>query len=176
MKLIKQLAYISFSLVLSVGIANAETSMPTVLSDYNGKPQCESLLTQSAEQIIGRNEHKLYIDKQAPITTTPTVLGFIAYHDRYAHVSFKASVNDKACAVSVSESFVVNEPCYAVREEVFKRWEFLGNMDTNTMVLEKSKSPFPQLAYLSNAIKNEVMCLVTIRSEIDDKTDFAEEK
>lgn len=164
-----------FSIALSSALAtgvNAQTSMSTVLTEYSGKTQCTELLNQAATQIIGRNEHKLYIDKQAPITATPTVLGFIAYHDRYAHVSFKATRNNEVCNVSVSESFVINEPCYAGREEIFKRWEFLGNMDTNTMVLEKPKSPSPQLAYLSNAINNEVMCLITIRSEISENSDL----
>lgn len=148
-----------------ISLAKA-SSMADTLAAYGHPVSCKSLLVGSADLLIGRNAHRLYLDPRAPVSETPVINGIIAYRDRHAAISFHAYHAGNDCRVAVEESFVLDDPCVTGREEILRKWTYLGKLDDQTIVLGDTKNGYPQVAYLSNAIKNKVICLVHLHRDL----------
>lgn len=144
------------------------SGMPDVLKDYGSPVSCHDALINSASALIGKNESRLYIDPQTAKTETPVINGVIFFHDRNAAVSLHPIITaDKQCKVAVHETFVTSDPCLTIRDEIFRKWELTGKLSDNTSLYRKSKSSYYQMAYLTNAMKNNPSCMATIYRELD---------
>lgn len=168
------------SFLLSVPLY-AETSMSVLLK----KPElaylqpCREKLVHVAETVIGKRKHRLLASekteaeqkgkggqqrKQAAAGGGKVFYasGVLSYRDRDVHMGFTAVPSGKEnCQVIAVKSFTVKEPCIAVREEVFKKWNYLGQLNPLTMVLQNKKQPAEQ-AMLSNQFMGKA-CLATTR-------------
>lgn len=153
--------------LLSCFIFRADaSSMADTLAAYPHPVACKSLLVGSADFLIGGNAHRLYIDPRAPTSETPVINGVIAYRDRHAAISFHAYHAGNDCRVAVEESFVLDDPCVTGREEILRKWAYIGKLDEQTIVLSDTNVAYTQSAYLSNAIKNKVICLVHVHRDL----------
>lgn len=160
---------------------HAETSMSRLVQKSE-LTHCRQALVQAAEQVIGKRPHRLLEAKTAPkqqVVGTPKddskkkdsaaatgklfhASGVVSYRDRDVHVSFTATeVGAAACQVVTTKSFTVKEPCIAVREEVFKKWDYQGQLNPLTMVMQNRRNPAEQ-AFLSNQFSGRA-CLATTR-------------
>lgn len=167
--------YSLFSLVLCFFCAEplyADTSMSILLEKQNLDylASCKGKLLQMADTVVGKREHRLFAaepktakepsDAVAKGVGVFYVSGVVSYRDRDVHVGFTAMPQGKkTCQVLVTKSFTVKEPCIAVREEIFKKWDYLGQLNPQTMVLRNKKMPAEQ-ALLSNQFMGKA-CLAT---------------
>lgn len=158
----------------------AETSMSRLVKQSE-LTHCRQPLIQAAEQVIGKRAHRLLgaggsqeqaaTDRKngeskkkdsAAADKLFHASGVVSYRDRDVHVSFTATqVGAEACQVVTTKSFTVKEPCIAVREEVFKKWDYLGQLNPLTMVMQNRKNP-AEKAFLSNQFSGRA-CLATTR-------------
>lgn len=142
---------------------HAETSM-SVITEEHEIEQCKQPLLAISDELIGNNEHRLYVDqpKHHANKYPFTVIGVISYNDRDAQVLFNASpmVNGE-CEVSYQEVFALPETCLAVREQVFKKWEYVGRLSDDSFFL-RHKERLTKNATLTS-IKSGSECLVTRR-------------
>ncbi|MFT2098342.1 hypothetical protein ACMUMQ_08315 [Marinomonas sp. 2405UD66-6] len=143
--------------------AHAETSM-SVIAEEHEIEQCKQPLIAIADELIGKNEHRLYVDqpKHHANKYPFTVIGVISYNDQDAQVQFNAApmVNGE-CEVSYQEVFALPETCLAVREQVFKKWEYVGRLSKDSFFL-RHKERLTRNATLTS-IKSGSECLVTRR-------------
>ncbi|MBO1254198.1 hypothetical protein J3L16_00710 [Alteromonas sp. 5E99-2] len=153
-------AAIAFSLSFAV---NAETSMEKIVEEHNIQ-LCKLPLLAIANEVIGENSHRLHVDqpKNHADKYPFTVVGIISYNDQDAQIQFNASpmVNGE-CEVSYQEAFALPETCIDVREQVFKKWEYVGKLSKDSFFL-RHKERFTKNATLTN-IKSGSECLVTRR-------------
>lgn len=167
------------ALVMASTSLHAETSMSQLMKQSE-LTHCRKPLIQAAEQVIGKREHRLLeakpVQEKAVADSKENdskkkgsaadklfhASGVVSYRDRDVHVSFTATeVGAAACQVVTTKSFTVKEPCIAVREEVFKKWDYLGQLNPLTMVMQNRKNPAEQ-AFLSNQFSGRA-CLATTR-------------
>ena len=148
-------------LTFSAGLL-AETSMTKVLSGFEGE-NCYQVLVNAANDTIKQNKHRLMATYQEANTVPHFVSGVIEYKDRQSQVMFAASEFNTACKVVVKEAFTVKLPCITVRQEVFKRWQFKGKLNSNTLVVQHVRKPKLQ-GILSDASDGSY-CLVTRQNE-----------
>ncbi|PCJ32002.1 MAG: hypothetical protein COA90_04555 [Gammaproteobacteria bacterium] len=160
----QKIALISFcAALMSAPLVHAENSMKAIV-DENNIEQCELQLITLAEKIIGKNEHRLYVDqpKRNADKYPITIVGVIDYHDQESHIQFNAMPIDKiGCEVSYIEAFTLPETCTTVREQVFKKWKFIGRLSENSFFLRHKKN-LTQNATLSS-VNHGTQCLVTKR-------------
>lgn len=142
---------------------HAETSMSTIVEEHDIQ-QCKMPLIAIADELIGKNTHRLHVDqpKQHADKYPFTVIGVISYKDQDAQVQFNAApmVNDE-CEVSYQEVFALPESCLEVREQIFKKWEYVGRLSKDSFFL-RHKERFTKNATLTS-IKSGSECLVTRR-------------
>ncbi|GAB3488844.1 hypothetical protein [Marinomonas epiphytica] len=143
--------------------AFAETKMIEIVDEHNIQ-QCRQPLLAIADEIIDKKEHRLYVDQpKSHADKYPfTVIGVITYNDQDSQVVFNASpmVNGE-CEVSYQEVFALPETCLAVREQVFKKWEYVGRLSDDSFFL-RHKERLTRNATLTS-IKSGSECLVTRR-------------
>lgn len=135
--------------VLSIQISLAESSMPKVLEQEPGSV-CKSVLIDAAAQVIEFREHRLVLTSSTQQGATQ-VVGYQSYNDRDMQLSFFASENsDGKCLLSIEKIFVINEPCIVTREEVFRKWQYLGKLaqDNSNFVLQSHRNA-DENAYLT---------------------------
>ena len=141
----------------------AETSM-SVIVEENDIVQCKLPLLAIAEEVIGQNGHRLHVDqpKQHADKYPFTVVGVISYKDQDAQIQFNAApmINGE-CEVSYQEVFALPETCVAAREQVFKKWEYVGRLSKDSFFL-RHKERLTKNATLTS-IKSGSECLVTRR-------------
>lgn len=141
----------------------AETSMSVIVEEH-GIQQCKIPLLAIADELIGNKVHRLHVDqpKQHADKYPFTVVGVISYNDEDAQVQFNASpmVNGE-CEVSYQEVFALPENCLEVREQVFKKWEYVGRLSKDSFFL-RHKERLTKNATLTS-IKSGSECLVTRR-------------
>lgn len=147
---------------LSLG-AYADTSMSEIVDEYDIQ-QCKLPLLSLAEEVIGKNSHRLHVDQAKKHTDKYpfTVVGVVSYNDQDAQVQFHAApmVNGE-CEVSYQEAFALPETCIAVREQVFKKWKYVGRLSDDSFFL-RHKERLTKNATLTS-IKSGSECLVTRR-------------
>ena len=144
----------------------AQTSMSKVLAGFESKACYETLIT-SANDTIKQNKHRLLATYQDKDMLPHFISGVIEYKDRLSQVMFAASKQNQACKVVAKEAFTVKLPCITVRQEVFKRWQFQGKLNVNTMVLQHMRKPTLK-GMLSEAVDGSY-CLVTRQNEFKGK-------
>jgi len=71
------------------------------------------------------------------------------------------SLDNGGCEVSYIESFALAETCIDVREQVFKKWKFVGKLSKDSFFL-RHKKDLTKNATLSS-INKGAGCLVTRR-------------
>ncbi len=144
-------------------MANAETSMAKVVEEH-GIQQCKMPLLAIAQEVIGENTHRLHADqpKNNADKYPFTVIGVISYNDQDAQIQFNAApmINGE-CEVSYQEVFALPETCIAVREQVFKKWEYVGKLSKDSFFL-RHKERFTKNATLTS-IKSGSECVITRR-------------
>ena len=143
--------------------AQAETSMSIIVEEHDIQ-QCKLPLLSIADELIGKNSHRLHVDqpKHHADKYPFTVVGVISYNDQDAQVVFNASpVVNGECEVSYQEVFALPETCLAVREQVFKKWEYVGKLSDDSFFL-RHKERLTKNATLTS-IKSGSECLVTRR-------------
>ncbi|TYL46534.1 hypothetical protein [Marinomonas sp. IMCC 4694] len=142
---------------------HADTSM-SVIVEENDIQQCKIPLLAIADELIGTNVHRLHVDqpKQHADKYPFTVVGVISYKDDDAQVQFNAfpMVNGE-CEVSYQEVFESPENCLEVREQIFKKWEYVGRLSKNSFFL-RHKERLTKNATLTS-VKSGTECLVTRR-------------
>lgn len=143
--------------------AQAETKMSIVVEEH-GIQQCKLPLLAIADEVIGKKEHRLHVDqpKQNADKYPFTVIGVISYNDSDAQVQFIAApmINGE-CEVSYQEAFALTESCLEVREQVFKKWKYIGRLSDDSFFLQH-KERLTKNATLTS-IKSGTECLVTRR-------------
>jgi len=141
----------------------AETSMSVIVEEHDIQ-QCKIPLLAIAEELIGQKSHRLHVDqpKQHADKYPFTVVGVISYNDQDSQVRFSATpmINNE-CEVAYQEVFVLAESCLEVREQVFKKWEYVGKLSNDSFFL-RHKERFTKNATLTS-IKSGSECLVTRR-------------
>lgn len=145
-------------------IVIAATSMEKIIKEQQ-ITQCKPQLLALAEEVIGEKPHRLHVDqpKGNQDLHPLTVVGVISYNDQDAHIQFNASpLKNGGCEVSYEEAFVLFESCIEVREQVFKKWKFIGRLSEDTFFL-KHKKRLTKNATLT-AVKQGTQCLVTRRN------------
>ncbi len=100
--------------------------------------------------------------------SSPLILsGVLLYKDRPSHVRFDASlINDKKtgnmqCLVGYQLNYQFKDPCMTVREEVFKKWNQIAQLNDNTRYYVHKRHP-DRKAYLTNLDRN-VQCLASVK-------------
>ena len=157
---------LTLAAAMSAANVQAQTSMAAVLDEANIS-QCRSELIGAADAIIGKNIHRLFLPPLQTEQEMPAITGIIAFHDRHAQVRFQAQMADGVCRINVRETYTFSDACPTIRTEVFKRWDLIGQLDEYTWVLKKVKRVrYPQTAYLSDAIRSQTSCLVSVDSDI----------
>ncbi|MBQ4862531.1 hypothetical protein J8L98_12620 [Pseudoalteromonas sp. MMG013] len=118
----------------------AKTSMEKVLA-AKANPVCAAQLIELATNTIGLNKHRLLeLNSQSKQLLSSFVSGVIEYKDRQSHVVYAATKDTQGqCAVTFQETFTVKSPCILVREEVFKKWQYQGKLNSNTMVFKNQR-------------------------------------
>lgn len=141
----------------------AETSMSVIVKEH-GIEQCKKPLLTIAEELIGKKSHRLHVDqpKQHADKYPFTVVGVISYNDQDSQVQFNATpMLDNKCEVSYQEVFTILESCLVAREQVFKKWEYVGKLSEDSFFL-RHKKRFTKNATLTS-IKSGSECLITRR-------------
>ncbi|MBQ4851385.1 hypothetical protein [Pseudoalteromonas sp. MMG012] len=118
----------------------AKTSMDKVLA-AKANPVCAAQLIELATNTIGLNKHRLLeLNSQSKQLHSSFVSGVIEYKDRQSHVVYAATKDIQGqCSVTFQETFTVKSPCILVREEVFKKWQYQGKLNSNTMVFKNQR-------------------------------------
>ena len=133
--------------------------MNKVVMDFTDDA-CRAVLVHAAEAIIKENAHRLLATPSPPDERSLSrVSGVVTYKDRQSHVVFAASRTTTGCQVHVTESFTFKSPCITVREEVFKRWQQKGKLNSHTWVLSHQRRQ-EEKAYLTDA-RDASSCLVS---------------
>lgn len=149
--------------VCSSFFAQAETSMSIIVKEHKIE-QCKLQLLTIADEVIGKKEHRLHVDqpKQNANNYPFTVVGIISYNDQDTQIQFQASpLPNNECEASYQESFSLPENCLAVREQVFKKWEYVGKLSDDSFFLRHKKRFTKNATLTSINAGNE--CLVTRR-------------
>ncbi|MGB0663077.1 MAG: hypothetical protein ACPGMR_04750 [Pontibacterium sp.] len=144
-------------------ISWAQNSMEIIVDKYELQ-QCRPQLLSISQELIKEKPHRLHLDQpkgnqdKYPLT----ILGVISYNDADAQVVFNASpLADGGCEVSYVESFMITESCIEAREQVFKKWKYIGKLSDDSFFL-RHKERLTRNATLT-AVKNGTECLVTRR-------------
>ncbi|MCV2403286.1 hypothetical protein OFY17_10380 [Marinomonas sp. C2222] len=141
----------------------AETSMSVIVEEHKIE-LCKAPLIAIADELIGENAHRLHVDqpKHNADKYPFTVIGVVSYKDRDAQVQFNAApmINNE-CEVSYQETFALPETCLAVREQVFKKWEYVGRLSDDSFFL-RHKERFTKNATLTST-QQGAGCLVSRR-------------
>jgi hypothetical protein len=154
------------TLLLSAALSHsviADTSMTEVL-DEHGIVGCKPQLEALADSVIGENEHRLHLyqPKRHADKYPFSVTGIISYRDQEAQIEFNASpMIEGGCEVSYVESFALPETCVKIREEVFKKWKFVGRLSDKSFFLHHKKE-LARNATLTS-INSGSACLITRR-------------
>lgn len=144
------------------------SSMDKVLADYGHPVACQSLLIQAADNLIGRNQHRLYIAPEFPISSTPLIDGTIAYKDRSVAIALQAYQDaNKECRVTIEQTYLDNSLCTESREDWFSKWDFVGKLSTATRVFKRIEPNEVQYAYLADAMQNVPYCLIHIHQDLN---------
>jgi hypothetical protein len=158
--------FLVFTIILAMLLslhAHAETSMSVIVEEHEIE-QCKMPLIAIADELIGKNVHRLHVDQpKLHADKYPfTVIGVISYKDDDAQVQFNAfpMVNGE-CEVSYQEVFEAPENCLEVREQIFKKWEYVGRLSKDSFFL-RHKERFTKNATLTS-IRSGSECLVTRR-------------
>lgn len=134
------------------------------LADDYGIKTCRAQLVTIAEDVIGNLPHRLHIDKpKGNLDNYPfAVVGVVTYNDREAQLQFTASpMAGGGCEVTSLESFFLPEACVEVREQVFKKWKFVGRLSEDSFFL-RHKDELTRNATLS-AQDSGASCMVSRR-------------
>ncbi|MDP5255524.1 MULTISPECIES: hypothetical protein [unclassified Vibrio] len=162
----KQSAILGLTLIAQLAttpMVFAQTKMAEVLDELEVQ-QCQSQLMTIADEVIGQKSHRLHVDQpKGNADKYPlTVVGIISYHDRDAHIQFNATpLANNQCEVSYIEAFALPESCLEVREQVFKKWKYVGKLSDDSFFL-RHKERLTKNATLSS-INHGTGCLVTRR-------------
>ncbi len=116
---------------------------------------------------------KIDITNQLPQSSPVILSGVLLYKDRPTHVRFNATlidnkdtetndkqVNKAQCLVSYQLSYHFKDPCMTVREEGFKKWNQIAQLNDNTRYYVHKRHP-NRTAYLTNLDRN-LQCLVSV--------------
>lgn len=114
----------------------------------------EESSTNMAENLKGSNKNNLIIS------------GLLEYNDRPSHVRFDAFLVDepigqKSCVVSYQLDYHFDDPCIAIREEAFKKWNKLGDLGNKTQYYVHKRHPNKKV-FLTNLSRN-TQCLASVR-------------
>ncbi len=148
------------------------TQLNKILAEKQN-PCKESLITVGNE-LIGDKEHFLQLETLTNLTDEtqkkPTekqniplkLSGLLLYKDRPAQVHLEATqLNNQRCLVSYQLNYQFQDPCMTIREEAFKKYNQLGQLNESTRYYVHKRHP-NRKAYLTNIDRNR-QCLVTVR-------------
>lgn len=140
-----------------------KTSMNTV-TDLLKLKTCKNTLNALASELIGTKEHRLLSYSKQGDKELFNALMVLEYHDRTAHVNFSAMAKaDGTCDANYTSSFFVNVPCALAREEVIKRFIYVGQLSGKTQIFKHKRKPHLQ-AMISPANRGRG-CLVTHKTQ-----------
>ena len=158
-------------LILCANTALATTSIDKLLQQQPVK-NCQQSISAIADQVVKSNKHRFHRPESAFSLAQFSALGVIEYRDRNSHLNITTTTNtDGRCESIVTETFVVPHPCITAREEVFKKWQFVGKLNAATLVLIDRGNP-ETYAYLSNAV-DVYICLISTKFFVKHDAVFA---
>ncbi len=148
------------------------TQLNKILADNNNP--CKEQLITFGNELIGDKEHVLQLETLSETTDKaednlqPTTLetplnlsGLLLYKDRPTHVSFNVTVlENKQCFVSYQLNYQFQDPCMTIREEAFKKYNQIGQLNESTRYYLHKRHP-NRKAYLTNIDRNR-QCLVSV--------------
>lgn len=125
---------------------------------------CKAPLNELAAHLIGVKKHRLLSYSKQGDDELFNALMVLEYHDRTAHVNFSAMAKkDGSCDANYTSSFFVNVPCALAREEVVKKFTYVGQLNSKTQVFKHKRNPNLQ-AMISPANRGKG-CLVTHKTQ-----------
>ncbi len=150
------------------------TQLNELLADNN--TPCNDKLISFGNELIGDKEHFLQLETLINVTDEtdetqkkPTqkqniplnVSGLLLYKDRPAQVRFGATLLDnQQCLLSYQLNYQFQDPCMTIREEAFKRYNQIGQINQDTRYYVHKRHP-NRKAYLTNIDRNR-QCLVSV--------------
>ncbi len=153
------------------------TQLNQLLADKQSP--CNDKLISFANELIGDKEHFLQLETlthasdktdetQKKSTETQNiplnVSGLLLYKDRPAQVHFEATLLDnQQCLLSYQLNYQFQDPCMTIREEAFKRYNQIGQINEDTRYYVHKRHP-NRKAYLTNIDRNR-QCLVSVRDK-----------
>lgn len=125
---------------------------------------CKKPLNDLAADLIGIKKHRLLSYSKSGDGELFNALMVLEYHDRTAHVNFSAMAKkDGSCDANYTSSFFVNVPCALAREEVVKKFVYVGQLNAKTQIFKHKRKPHLQ-AMISPANRGKG-CLVTHKTQ-----------
>ncbi len=173
------MAFVSFLLVGcgqdKVQEQSTFTQLNKLLAD--NKHPCKEQLIIFGNELIGGKEHFLQLetatqltdkaeekDQQTKLETPLNLSGLLLYKDRPTQVHFDATLLDnQQCLVSSQLNYQFKDPCMTIREEAFKKYNQIGQLNESTRYYVHKRHP-NRKAYLTNIDRNRE-CLVSVRDK-----------
>ncbi len=152
------------------------TQLNKILTD-NQHPCKEQLITFGNE-LIGDKEHFLQLETIADVSDEtqkkPTekqtanlplnLSGLLLYKDRPTQVRFDATMlENNQCFVSYQLNYQFQDPCMTIREEAFKKYHQIGQINESIRYYVHKRQP-NRKAYLTNIDRNR-QCLVSVKDK-----------
>ncbi len=142
----------------------------TIGNEAGEKVESSKIKTDTAEKNIAQTDTGEQLSQSSPLMLS----GILLYKDRPTHVRFNATLiqanqSQKAlpqqtgkaqCLVSYQLNYHFNDPCMTIREEVFKKWNQIAQLNDNTRYYVHKRHP-NRKAYLTNLDRN-LQCLVSV--------------
>ncbi len=172
---------IAFASVLLIGCGQDKAQEKPTFTQLNellqeNKNPCADKLITFGNELIGEKEHFLQLETIADVndetqkqptkeqaTNTPlTLSGLLLYKDRPTQARFDATLLDnQQCLVSYQLNYQFKDPCMTIREEAFKKYNQIGQLNDSTRYYVHKRHP-NRKAYLTNIDRNR-QCLVSVK-------------
>ncbi len=171
---------IAFVSVLLVGCGQDKqqaeptfTQLNKILADTQNP--CKEQLITFGNELIGDKEHFLQLEtitnvsdetQEKPTKKQTTNLplnlsGLLLYKDRPTQVHFEATkLDNEQCLVSYQLNYQFQDPCMTIREEAFKKYNQIGQINESTRYYAHKRHP-NRKGYLTNIDRNR-QCLVSV--------------
>ncbi|NRA70263.1 MAG: hypothetical protein HRU24_04515 [Gammaproteobacteria bacterium] len=162
--MIKQLPALLGLIAVVAFNAAAVTSIDKVMSE-RGISGCLAHISAVTTAVVKHNKHRFHGPETNSTKQQFSAFGVIGYRDRNSHLNVTTATDAQGeCQTTITETFVVPHPCITAREEVYKKWTFVGMLTQDTMVLTNPKHT-GKLAYLSAAVDGSI-CLITTKFSV----------
>ncbi len=165
MQFYKYIHFILISLIVSpvpFAHANDSVKVSTGMQGVSTDACQQAVKTVENEHFVGLpiRTHPI-IAQKSPTQHSFSALTVVDYRGDDSHITITASpTSDTTCDVIYMETFAFPEPCAIAREELFKKWNFIGKMkETQVYTFRRDQNLF---GYLTQQGAGE-FCLVTKR-------------